>query len=189
MKRLSALLMILSLLLAACGGASEGQATTVEVTREVVKEVTVEVEVTREVIITATPEPAIPEPDTDDSGDISAFEVEVGDCFGDPGQDDVSTLEAVPCDQPHDNEAYHLADYPAGPNEPFPGEEEIDTFAEEACVTAFEEYVGLSFQESVFQVTYLQPTEETWEDGDREVVCTLYSDEGPLEGSMKGSNR
>ncbi len=122
-----------------------------------------------------------------EEGEVSAFDVTVGDCFGDPGEDEVSSLEALPCTEPHDNEAYHLADFPAGPDEPFPGEEEIDAFAEETCVAAFEDYVGLSFDESVLQVTYLQPTEGTWEDGDREVVCTLYSDDGQLTGSMKDS--
>jgi len=52
----------------------------------------------------------------EEEGDLGVQSVEVGDCFDDPEgvaeeRVEVEALGAVPCDQPHDNEAYHLFDH------------------------------------------------------------------------------
>jgi hypothetical protein len=127
-----------------------------------------------------------------EEGDESVFDLSVGDCFDDPEELEglVSDLTLIPCDQAHDNEVFALVDHPAGDGDAFPGDDAMDTFAEEACLPAFEEYVGLPYEESVFAYYPIKPTEETWADGDREVVCVLYEGQlEKLEGSVQGSNR
>ncbi|MGH8936240.1 MAG: septum formation family protein [Acidimicrobiia bacterium] len=125
-----------------------------------------------------------------EEGRVSAFEVEVGDCFNDP--EDLSAVvdvEAVPCQQAHDNEIFALPQYPAGPEEAYPGDEEVDSFAEQACLEAFAGYVGIPYEDSVFIYGTISPRAETWADGDREVICILYDPDQKLEGSMQGSRR
>jgi hypothetical protein len=127
-----------------------------------------------------------------EEGDESVFDLNVGDCFNDPEESEglISDLTLLPCDQPHDNEVFALVNHPAGDGEAFPGDEAMDTFAEEQCLSAFEQYVGLPYEESVFAYVPIKPTAETWADGDREVVCVLYDGQlEELEGSVRGSNR
>lgn len=130
-------------------------------------------------------------------GTTSVFDLAIGDCFQDNedgGDDLIEELQVVPCDEAHDNEVFGIVDYPAGSGEPFPAEDDLDTYTDEQCEVAFESYVGLPYAESELYYFPIQPTAETWADGDREIVCALYGvdDDGELidlEGSMQGSNR
>jgi hypothetical protein len=138
------------------------------------------------------------EQDSQDSGDesvenndgitVSVFDIKVGDCYQDPDETEfVTELTLVDCDAPHDNEIYAFGLYPADDGAPFPDEETLDEFTDEYCTEVFEEYVGIAYEDSIYYITYLQPTESSWEDGDREVVCILYDQDGPMEGSKKDS--
>jgi len=42
------------------------------------------------------------------------------------------------------------------------------------------------FEQSEFDITFLQPSAETWADGDREIACLIASTE---PGSARGANR
>lgn len=124
-------------------------------------------------------------------GALSPFELEVGDCFNDPegGEELIDRVAAVPCSAPHDNEVFHLADYPAGAEAPFPGQEELDRFAAQQCEAAFGSYVGVAYASSRFVMAPVQPTEESWAEGDRELICILFDpDLNKLEGSRRGAN-
>lgn len=119
---------------------------------------------------------------------VSVFDIKVGDCYQEPDATEfVTELRLVDCDEPHDNEIYAFGQYPADDNDEFPTDEELDDFSNEFCTEAFEEYVGIPYADSLYFITYLQPTEESWEDGDREVVCILYDQDGQMEGSKKDS--
>jgi len=123
-------------------------------------------------------------------GSTSIFDLEVGDCFVDPADlTEVSAVEVVSCDEPHDNEISDLPPYPAGPAETYPGDSVIDTWASEACIGSFAAYVGISYEESVLVVGTISPRAETWDDGDREVICVLYEPGEKLTGSMRDSGR
>ena len=120
------------------------------------------------------------------------FALNVGECFDDPPNigagTQVQELEGIPCEQPHDNEVYALIDYPAGDSDPYPGDEEVLAFIDEECVTAFEEYVDGEYLASNLEFGNLRPTEGSWAQGDREVVCFLYdSSLEPLTESAEGS--
>ncbi|MBA3530306.1 MAG: septum formation family protein [Ardenticatenales bacterium] len=130
-----------------------------------------------------------PAPIAPPGGPVSIYDIKVGDCFQDPGTEDVLILMTVPCDQPHDNEVYHLADYPGGAGAPWPGDEAMEQFADQVCLTAFDVYVGKAYEESELFAIYIQPSAATWQDGDREVVCYLYAENQQLVGSMRGSKR
>lgn len=122
-----------------------------------------------------------------EEGDVAATSIEVGDCFDDPGsRDDVAAVPAIPCDQPHTNEAYHAFDLEG---DGFPGAAQVEQLASEGCVAEFEAFVGTPYQESTLDVFYLAPSASSWaEFGDREVLCAVHDVDGDLlTGSARDS--
>jgi len=129
---------------------------------------------------------------------VDTFAVEVGDCIVYPKEQQREMeqateateapmeIETVPCEEPHDSEVYAVFDLPDGD---FPGEEEVTAAADDGCFNEFEPFVGNSYDNSVLDIEYFFPSQESWSfDGDRQVVCMVYHLEGePLVGSAKGS--
>jgi len=120
---------------------------------------------------------------------VSVFDLKTGDCFDSAAEGTVEEVERIDCAAPHTYEIYAAVDHPGGPNDPYPGDEAMATFAGEQCRTEFETFIGLDYDSSELFIFYLHPSGETWPRGDREVLCTVYSEDGPLEGSMEGANR
>jgi hypothetical protein len=127
----------------------------------------------------------------DEGEATSVFDLDIGQCYNTPAATDVDEVNVVDCAEPHQYEIYALPQHPAGPDEDYPGDEEISAFADEECLgDTFEDYVGVSYESSELLAFVLQPTEETWEEAsDREFVCAVYSEAEELEGSVAGSER
>lgn len=120
-----------------------------------------------------------------ESGGLGAYKLRVGDCFNFPEETFVISLEALPCSDPHDAEAYLSFDQTG---DEWPGDEQVSLATEIGCFEAFEEFVGIAWEASELDISALQPTEESWEDGDREVTCAIVSYDGSkLTGSMAGA--
>jgi hypothetical protein len=120
-----------------------------------------------------------------EGGDESVFEIAVGDCLTDQGTGtEVSDVPVVPCTQPHSSEVFHTYQVPG---DTFPGD--FTQTAEEQCKPAFQEFVGMAYEQSVLDVTTLEPSVETWADGDRELVCIIVDPAGNVTGSLRGANR
>jgi hypothetical protein len=121
-----------------------------------------------------------------DAGDLSAFDLLVGDCFDVPSDaDQVETVQAIPCDEPHVYEVFWTGDYPA---DTFPAEAVYIAWLEDQCLPAFEAYVGRDFETSALFIGVLTPSDESWADGDRAFQCHLHNeDETPMTGSARGS--
>lgn len=112
------------------------------------------------------------------AGDLDVMDVRPGDCFDDPdtSQDEVYRLQAVPCSQPHDNEVFAVESVAGSFGPEFPGDQALETRSYEVCGGAvFDAYVGETYLDSSLDVFTLTPTEDSWSEGDREVVCVLYS--------------
>lgn len=126
--------------------------------------------------------------------DQDVFAFDVGDCFNDPeGVDleaegaDLTSVGAVPCNEPHDNEVIHL--FEVEDADEFPGTDALTERAEE-CVGPFEDYVGISYDESELEIFPFVPSAESWEQGDREIVCAVYlPDEQKLTGTVRDAER
>lgn len=114
--------------------------------------------------------------------EIIAFTL--GQCFND-GSEKGTVGATVDCDQPHDNQVYHVfnvADAAA-----FPGDDVIGDEAENRCDAAFDRFVGVDYYESQYYSSSILPSAETWAAGDREVACFLYTLDGPTTGSAQDS--
>ena len=134
------------------------------------------------------------------SSETSAFDLELGDCFDTEDVTTVADVVVVDCDASHVYEVFGVSDFDAGANEAFPGEQPLNDAADEACRPAFEDYVGVPYDVSEWFATYVNPSEGTWEQGDREILCVLHAEAPPgpdgtelppppVTGSAEGSER
>ena len=81
---------------------------------------------------------------------------------------------AVGCTEPHQGEVFHRFEVTVPPGEPYPGDTEASRRADEGCAAGFSPYVGLPYNESRLNYLYYYPSAETWEIGDRGVMCIVY---------------
>jgi hypothetical protein len=111
--------------------------------------------------------------------DVTFPDVRVGDCYNNSV---VSTLPEVPCLQPHDNEVFYIFTMSPGK---YPGDNAIQTSADNTCVDRLSDYVGVSPSASLDYGSFL-PDEPTWDSGDRLVICFLArSDREKLNGTTR----
>jgi hypothetical protein len=123
-----------------------------------------------------------------ESSDADVFSLKVGDCLNHTGTEEteeVSSVPTVPCDQPHESEAYAATDMPDGD---YPGDQAVTDAADTFCYDEFATFVGMSYDESVLNLSSFFPTPESWEQGDRELMCFI-SDEAPVTGTLAGAAR
>lgn len=134
--------------------------------------------------ISAPESSSAPDEGTDD---VDVFSVAVGDCINDFGSSEVTSVEAIDCAQPHDYEVYTEITIPG---DAFPGEEAVTTAANDECVAAFDAFVGLSYQESLLDFSYLAPTAQSWQlNDDRLITCLIFDPAGQTSGSLAGAAR
>lgn len=127
-----------------------------------------------------------------EEGNVSAFQMRVGDCFQDSSsasaQDgyEVSEVHGVPCSEPHDNEVFSVHDLDLAT---FPDGDAIVDLAMSSCLERFEGFVGKDYESSSLDITAMYPTRESWSrQNDHEVVCAVYDmNLNKLVGSAAGS--
>lgn len=102
--------------------------------------------------------------------------LEVGQCLPASAKI-VGRREAAPpiveCLSPHLYQVYDVSNLPKGP---FPGVDELDHMAKQACVSTFESALGVdanALPDGV-DLLYLAPTESSWKsEKDRQVECLV----------------
>ena len=99
---------------------------------------------------------------------------------------EVKTLPIIDCAQPHSHEIYATV---TSTESVYPGVDALGSFALVKCLSAFEDFVGISAFDSDLSYTWLVPSLNSWNDEkDREVLCVLARRDGsPLVGTMKGT--
>jgi len=112
--------------------------------------------------------------------------LDVGTCFDDPESfDEVTDVPVVDCADPHDNEVIGNFDLPDGG---YPGDDVVADRAQTGCLGRFEPYVGVDYASSIYDLGWFTPTADSWDAGDREVICFVYAvDFSRIEGSVRGS--
>ena len=140
--------------------------------------------------------PVVAETDRLEGLIVNRYELEAGQCFnsyltalGDNRFQELTTV--VDCSGPHDGEVYFQVFHPAEAGEPYPGSDEMLTWAQQRCYDQFEGFVGQEYELSELDIGILHPTNETWSDPvgrHREVTCFVEAWRGGrLLGSMRGS--
>jgi hypothetical protein len=124
---------------------------------------------------------------TAENDDADVFSIKVGDCLNDAtASGTVTTAPIVPCSKPHDSEAYKSILMKDGD---FPGEDAVKTQADQGCADAFPDFVGISYDDSNLSISYYFPTSDSWANGDREILCTIYDDGVKTTGTLKDAKR
>ena len=128
--------------------------------------------------------------DPSEGTDDDVFSLVPGDCFNEETDaETISTVDIVECDVPHKWEAFASIQMTEAE---YPGDTETQQQADAACNDPFVEYVGLTYDESIYDYSFYYPTQETWDDPvlqDREILCLAFADdESMITGSVKGSN-
>ncbi len=113
------------------------------------------------------------------------FTIKVGDCLNDGDlTGEVSDVPVINCASLHDSEAYKSIIMTDGS---YPGDQAVLDQADSACSSAFTSFVGLAIDSSKLDFSYYHPTEATWSEGDREILCTVYNPDGKSTGTLKGA--
>ncbi|MFK0257029.1 DUF4190 domain-containing protein [Streptomyces sp. NPDC090445] len=129
-------------------------------------------------------------------GSSDVQDIRKGDCFN--TDDDLAktqeqegtqarfSVRTVPCDQPHEGEAYDVFNLENGT---FPGEDKVIAIAEEKCGgKALTDYVGKASKlPKTLEVFYYYPQASSWTLGDREVTCFLGTANGTSTGSARST--
>lgn len=132
------------------------------------------------------------EPPRDDDAQVteaateSVFSVKVGDCLN---ADDLGSVVTdvgfIPCTEPHDSEVYASTEVEG---DEYPSD--MDQQAQDFCSAEFENFMGISYDDSEYDLFYLTPSTDTWTQmNDREILCIVTSDSADLTSSLEGSAR
>ena len=129
---------------------------------------------------TAAPTDSIAPTPTDTTTPFTA--VQAGDCFDEVDGDSV---EIVDCESTHGYEVFASLLVADGDYD----RTAIGAEAKARCLASFGTFVGIEYDASVLALRYVAPSRDTWDQGDREVLCLVFDPEGPTEGSLAGAAR
>lgn len=121
------------------------------------------------------------------SDDESVFNAEVGECIQDPGSGtSIETFDEVDCSEDHLGEIFLLFEH-EGDDDDFPGSTDLQEEAAAECEgDEFEDYVGVPYNETAIVVGQVNPSENSWGEGDRETICILTIGED-VDESFEGN--
>lgn len=118
------------------------------------------------------------------------IDLALGDCYDPINDENTDVLLAAAmrsCDEAHLHEVFGLVLLKDPLGAPFPNDRDIEDASLDLCDTAYERYVGISVDDSKYGYLYYTPSEATWEDGDRLVVCVVDDRGDRITGSIKGT--
>ena len=105
--------------------------------------------------------------DASPAGDGTEFQV--GDCINGAIGWNRSNTDVVPCTAPHTYQIVGKVAYVTA-DDTFPGRDALLQLGDEECDAAFEGFVGIAYDDSIWHMSIWVPTSGTWEAGDRDVV-------------------
>ena len=96
----------------------------------------------------------------------------------------------VSCEGPHQHEIFLRVEHPAGAGAPWPGDQEMQTFATSVCYEEFENFVGEIYELSELELGFLTPNRTNFEDPKarfRGIHCYVFKNDEELIGTARGS--
>jgi hypothetical protein len=118
-------------------------------------------------------------------GGTALQDLAVGQCFNgaraQPGTSSavVFGVEVIDCTSPHTSELAATLNYPGGAaGVTYPGVESVRVLAQQECRDGFADYVGVSFDESILDMTFVYPLEANWKSGDYSIQCVIHPQAG-----------
>lgn len=127
------------------------------------------------------------------TADTAVDDLSIGDCFMNPTDIEITTVETVDCAEPHDYEVFAFVDL-AERSGGFPGDDALFDEAGEECFDTFLVYTGFDLDSSNtpdYLYDVFIPDRTSWEDGNRESMCAAYAvdaDFNPVTSSGSARN-
>ncbi len=128
---------------------------------------------------------------------LNRFDLQIGQCFNEGSWYDealdrrVDLTATVSCEQAHQSEVYHEAEFPAPNGAPFPGDSAMTEWSTQLCYDAFDDFVAAEYEVSTFEIGFVQPSKETFEHPvgrHRRVFCYVFDVGGDRSvGTAQGS--
>jgi hypothetical protein len=121
---------------------------------------------------------------TSNDHEVRATALQVGDCIETIPADNarVLNLPKVSCGTPHEGEVYEQIRVI---DDKFPGQSALERDYQSRCRTALLGYASTASLNPDFGIYLLYPTQQTWDHGDRDVVCIATTTD-KRSGSIKG---
>ena len=95
-------------------------------------------------------------------------------------------ITTVDCRAEHDEEVTARTSLPK--THGWPGDKAVEDAASATCRTAFEKYVGISYDDSRLELSFYSTDKDGWNSGDRTLICTVYDPSAPnLTESLKAA--
>lgn len=136
-----------------------------------------------------------PVPELDEAATAGAEipDLAVGDCFdtsATSGQTTLYRIPVVPCSTAHGGEIYAETTAPdsLARNGTAPTQQALWDAADAYCYPEFTKFVGMRWARSELLYWPIAPSEESWAEGDRRILCVVESEQ-PVTGSLKGAAR
>ncbi len=120
-----------------------------------------------------------------DEGNV--FSLGVGDCFGEVTDTQISDVPIVECSEPHEHEVFAVWDV----GDTLPSQTDMS----DGCLERFDDAIGTPYAESEIFSFAITPTDDSYDQGDREVICYTAEPDGEsgglleVTGSVLGSGR
>jgi hypothetical protein len=135
----------------------------------------------------------IPELDETATAGAEIPDLAVGDCFdtsATSGQTTLYRIPVVPCSTAHGGEIYAETTAPdsLARNGTAPTQQALWDAADAYCYPEFTKFVGMRWARSELLYWPIAPSEESWAEGDRRILCVVESEQ-PVTGSLKGADR
>jgi hypothetical protein len=120
-----------------------------------------------------------------EAGKVRLDDLRAGDCLKDFQESEAFLVtDAVPCSETHAAEIFAAFDLPAGA---YPGVDGSQAASERGCGERIPAAVQQGLQDGTLGIAYYYPQEAGWERGDRQVLCVVTGEKGPLAKSYTGS--
>jgi hypothetical protein len=120
-------------------------------------------------------------------GEQDAFTLAIGDCINSSGAGEVETVPVVDCDEPHDQEIFAATNLTG---DVFPGDAVVSDELDAFCMgDVFTDFIGLPYADSIYYTSGFHPTAASWENGDRELLCTVGNENAQTTGTLAGINQ
>lgn len=133
------------------------------------------------------PDPFVPPGEESSAQPDETFALPVGSCLDDVASGFITGDNVLDCAEPHTYEVFSsfLLDDGA-----FPGDDALQTQALDRCGAVFGDFVGIPYADSALDYSYVSPTEDTWAQGDREILCLIFDPAAAqTTGSLAASQR
>jgi hypothetical protein len=116
-------------------------------------------------------------------GDLGVFALATGDCFDNPANtQDIETVTAIPCTQPHDSQVFAKFDLSGG-NSAYPSAAALNKLADTGCNSRTGS-IDKPKTTPGMTIRVLFPEQDAWADGQRTVSCLIVNPKPTLTTSL-----